>query len=141
MALASPWTPFLISLALLSLAQLLSFLLPETLGYAAQNAPDSSQARRSDAGKKSNRNRRFALAAGLIVQNRNRAPIIIVNLVASITKSSTRFLLQDYSTKYGWFPYIAAGLFFITVLLAVCSIRVQSRNLDEDGQPLLQTDV
>lgn len=278
-ALASPWTPFLVSIALLFLAQVLSFLLPETLGDAEQNAPDGNQARKSVAGKKGNLKQRFALAARLIVQNRNMAPIIIVNLVASITKASTHFLLQYSSTKYGWsysrsnlvlvireasslltylilmpaastairrvssasvpaqdkrlcqgsgllnvfgffsvalagtpvlyvlalaflslgsgfdtamsgfatslvqpdqiaslhstaatakslgglvagplfarlmqvgfelrsgwlgIPYIAAGLFFITVLLAVCSIRVQSRSLDEDGQPLLQTDV
>nr|UZP48223.1 AvaK [Aspergillus versicolor] len=277
-ALTSAWTPFLISLAMLFVAQALSFLLPETLGYVEQKEPDDSRAHKM-AGKKGNLNQRFALAARLIVQNRNMAPIIIVNLVASITKSSNHFLLQYSSTKYEWsysqsnlvlvireasslltylvlmpaaskairrvssksvtaqdkrlcqgsgllnvfgffsialagtpvvyvlalaflslgsgfdtamsgfatslvqpdqiaslhstaatakslgglvagplfarlmqvgfelgsgwlgIPYIAAGLFFITVLVAVCSIRIQSRSLDEDGQPLLQTDV
>lgn len=278
-ALASTWTPFPVSLAMLFIAQAPSFLLPETLGYAEQKEPDDSQFRRSMAGKKGNVNQRLSLAARLVVQNRNMAPIIIVSLVAAITKSSTHFLLQYSSTKYGWsysrsdlvlmireasslltylvlmpaaskairrvssesvpaqdkrlcqgsgllnvfgffsialagtpvlyvlalaflslgsgfdtamsgfatslvhpdqiaslhstaatakslgglvagplfarlmqarfelgsgwlgIPYIAAGLFFITVLVAVCSIRGQSRNLDEDGQPLLQTDV
>jgi hypothetical protein len=53
-----------------------------------------------------------------------------------------RLMQVGFELGSGWLgmPYIAAGLFFMTVLLAVSSIRIQSRNLDEAEQPLLQTD-
>ncbi|KAJ5146141.1 uncharacterized protein N7515_000705 [Penicillium bovifimosum] len=101
-ALGSPWTPFMLSLVILSAAQVLSFLLPETLGYAEPQEPDDNRTRRSITEKKGNLIQKFALSAKFVVQNPNMVPIIIVNLVASITKSSSNFLLQYSSTRYGW---------------------------------------
>ncbi|KAJ5542091.1 hypothetical protein N7461_008094 [Penicillium sp. DV-2018c] len=101
-ALGSPWTPFMLSLGILSAAQVVSFLLPETLGYAEQKEPDDNKIPRCITKKKGNPIQNLALSARFVVQNRNMPQIIVVNLVASITKSSSNFLLQYSSTRYGW---------------------------------------
>ncbi|GAD93456.1 hypothetical protein PVAR5_2066 [Paecilomyces variotii No. 5] len=102
MALGSPWTPFLLSLGMIFIAQLLSFLLPETLGYAEMQDPDGNKIRKGIAATNGNLMQKLAQSTRFIVENRNTAPIIIVNLMASITKSSNYFLLQYSSAKYEW---------------------------------------
>lgn len=101
-AMGTPWTPFLLSLGMISVAQILSFFLPETLGYGEQEGPDDTEIRKSMPPKKGNLIQRFVQSTRFIVENRNMAPIIVVNLAASITKSSSHLLLQYSSARYGW---------------------------------------
>ncbi|KAJ5775776.1 uncharacterized protein N7511_000787 [Penicillium nucicola] len=139
-ALSSPWTPFLLSIGMISVAQALSFLLPETLGYAEPRESDDNNTRKRITQEKGNFVQRFAQCTRFIVQNRNMVPIIVVNLAASITKSSSYFLLQYSSTKYGWSYSLASlvlmireGSSLITYLILMPAASTFIRRISRDS--------
>ena len=103
MSLGTPWLPFILSLGMITVAQILSFFIPETVGYAEDAKPvddDSFESSKSANAKKSSLG--FAESAKFILNNRNMMPIIVAHLVSSIAKYAQILMLQYSSTRYDW---------------------------------------
>lgn len=103
MSLGTPWLPFLLSLGMITVAQILSFFIPETLGYAEDAKPveeDTLESSKPTSAKKQSLG--LSESAKFILNNRNMMPIIVANLVSSIAKYAHILMLQYSATRYNW---------------------------------------